>query len=223
MPRKVQVLNRGHYGPFPDKVVSRLGEFLLALPPSEAARLPAGLWSLRGLFEILSGTKERDQKKSVHDLIVGVIRHTIDRVKSVEGAAAAGYIDESGLAQSKWAEHFISSFALVNGDRSVPRWCLPKRQNISLPLGLIYEIESLREHLLSTGRRVSFSGFLEIAARQLLDEYPRDDNDERFFNEDGSVRERLEESRENQADIHTIAELVDALGTAASKRGTKRK
>jgi hypothetical protein len=70
-------------------------------------------------------------------------------------------------------------------DRTSPAWMHLSRRNITLPVGLFYEVEAVRNRLATSDppRKISFSGILEVALRELL-KRPVDEDDARFYDEE---------------------------------------
>lgn len=135
----------------------------------------------------------------------GYLPEALRSFLSVEGTGILSDYDEP-----KWAEKTLISFsffrkiwshynASANIERS-PRHYIVRR-NITIPHGLICEIDAVRHRLATSDPdtvgdpiRLSFSGFLEIAARELL-RFPIDIDDARFPEYEGeqTLRGLLEE------------------------------
>jgi len=90
-------------------------------------------------------------------------------------------------------------------DRTSPAWAQISRRNITLPAGLLYEVEAVRQRLAGseTPRKISFSGILELALRELL-KRPVDTDDARFYDEE--VKDYWFEP--DPSDERTISDII---------------
>lgn len=124
----------------------------------------------------------------------------------VEGKALFADVDAPG-----WAEHVLEKLAFfdytfrqycssdtpgsVDLDRSNPTWQAISRRNVSLPKGLAYEVAVVIDVLSMSDppAKISFSGFLELAVRELL-KRPINPDDRRYRDDDPAECQTIQDA-----------------------------
>lgn len=158
--------------------------------------------------------------------VAGTIWHHVGHVIEAEGSSLVG-ADKPGWAAEvlrkaevfrKISDHYDAYIfdevvdRVTPLDRDLPEWNEIVRRNITLPRGLIYEVEAVRRRLAEgdAKRKVSFSALLEIAVKALLAR-PVDKDDARFYDEDFGL------CFDPDPDDRFISQLVEDSGAGARR------
>jgi hypothetical protein len=156
------------------------------------------------------------------ELVLGFFRDVLDAegTAALEGYATDGWARELFRKQKFYRRierHYNSCIedgdAQPDGiDRTESAWNQIVRRNVTLPQGIVFEVEAVRKRLAEGGtQKISFSGLIEVALRELF-ERPVDEDDSRFFEEELG---RFEFDPVD--DLRAIAEIVSSSPVGARR------